>query len=73
MIKVVETTLDNKVKVDTRAIIERARQEVRDELTNKAVSSLKLKYKDLEKAQTIVENIKREIEDLELSIEQGNF
>ena len=39
----------------------------------KAVSKLKEKLREKSAAQTIVDNVDREIEDLEKAIEQGNL
>lgn len=49
-----------------------AREEVNREKQDKGVKLLKDKYRDLDKAQTIVSNLEREIADLEKEIEQGN-
>lgn len=52
--------------------IKRAREEVEAEDMRDAVTKLKKKLRELKEAQTVVANIEREIEDLELAIEQGN-
>ena len=54
------------------SVRERAEAEVRIETEEKAVKLLKAKLKELHAAETIVANLKREIDDLELEIEQGN-
>ena len=56
-----------------KAAITRARNEVAEENQKKAVSLLKEKLRALDTAETVVANINREIEELELAIEQGNF
>jgi hypothetical protein len=56
----------------SNAAITRARNEVAEENTKKSVELLKVKLRALSAAETVVANIQREIEDLELAIEQGN-
>jgi hypothetical protein len=60
-------------KPDPKAAIAKAHREIAEENQNKAVGALKKKLRELEGAETIVGNIKREIADLELKIEQGNI
>lgn len=50
----------------------RAKREVAEEMAKKGVEKLKIKYRELHAAETVVSNIKREIADLELATEQGN-
>ena len=50
-----------------------ARNEIAAESQRKAIDLLKTKLRALNAAETVVSNIKREIEDLELKIEQGNI
>jgi hypothetical protein len=60
-------------KPDPKAAIAKAHREIAEENQAKAVGALKKKLRELEGAETIVGNIKREIADLELKIEQGNI
>jgi hypothetical protein len=60
-------------KPDPKAAIAKAHREIAEENQNKAVKMLKSKLRELEGAEVIVANIKREIADLELKIEQGNI
>jgi len=52
--------------------IEKARQDVESEDMSKAVTQLKAKLRERKDAQTVVDNIDREIADLEEAITQGN-
>jgi hypothetical protein len=52
--------------------IAKAREEIEQEELAKGVKALKVKYRELKAAETVVSNIKREIADLEEAIEQGN-
>ena len=66
---------DDKVKsLETKGqqAIRKAKEEVDAEDMSKAVNQLKKKYRELKDAETVVANIKREIEDLEQAINQGN-
>ncbi len=56
-----------------QAAITAARNEVAQENQRKAIDLLKTKLRSLASAETVVANIKREIADLELKIEQGNI
>ncbi len=56
-----------------RAAITKARNEIAQEAQDKAVKLLKSKLREQEAAEVALANIKREIEDLELRIEQGNI
>ena len=60
------------IKIDGKAAIARARREIQEDTMKKAVKLLKEKLVEEQEAVTIVENIRREIKDLELKIEQGN-
>ena len=60
------------IKTDAQEAIEKARQEVADEKMADAVSKLKNKLRERDAAATVLENIDREIKDLEVAIEQGN-
>jgi hypothetical protein len=60
-------------KADAKAAIAAAKREIQEEDQKKAVKLLKDKYRERSAAQTIVDNIDREIEDLELKIEHGNY
>jgi phage shock protein A len=55
-----------------QAAITAARNEIAREKLEKGVARLKAKLRELDAAETVVANIKREIADLELQIEQGN-
>ena len=59
--------------IDHKAAIARARREIDEENMKKATTLLKDKYRELSVAETVVANVEREIEDLELQIEQGNI
>lgn len=61
----------NVVKGETA--IERAKREVQEEFTKKAVEKLKAKLRELEIAKTVLANVEREIVDIEKAIEQGNI
>ena len=52
--------------------IEKAREEVESEDMRDAVTKLKKKLRERKEAQTVVDNIDREIKDLEEAITQGN-
>jgi len=60
-------------KPDAKAAIAKAHREVAEENQAKAVKALKSKLRELEAAQTVVANVEREIQELELKIEQGNL
>lgn len=60
-------------KLDPKAVIAKAQREIAEEQMTKAVAVLKTKYRELTAAQTVVENIQRDIANLELKIEQGNL
>lgn len=60
-------------KLDAKAAIARAKREVQEENMKKAVESLKGKLRERDRAATVLENIDREIAELELKIEQGNL
>ena len=60
-------------KPDAKAAIAAAKREIAEENQKKAVKLLKEKYRELEAAETVVNNVKREIEDLEMKIEHGNI
>lgn len=53
--------------------LEIAREEINEEQAKKAVGIIKSKLRELVKAQALVANIEREIEDLEEAIEDGNL
>lgn len=61
------------MSVAKNTAIIRARNEVAEENQKKAVELLKTQLRSLAAAETVVANITRQIADLELSIEQGNF
>ena len=60
-------------KADPKAAIAKAHREIAEENKTKAVKALKSKLRELEAAKVIVANVQREIDDLELKIEQGNL
>lgn len=67
------TTVENgSFQMDAKAAIARAKREIQEENMQKGVAKLKAKYRELATAETVVSNIRREIADLELSVEQGN-
>lgn len=55
-----------------KTAIDRARREIAEEEIQKGVARLKVKYRELGAAKTVVANVEREIADLEAAIEQGN-
>lgn len=55
-----------------KVAIAAARKEIADENLKKSIEVLKTKLREKARAQTIVDNIDREIADLEGAIEQGN-
>lgn len=59
--------------IDAKAAIARAKREIADEHMRKGVDKLKVKLRELETARVVYENCKREVADLEASIEQGNI
>lgn len=60
-------------KLDPKAVVARAQREIAEEQMSKAVVALKTKYRELGAAQTVIDNVRREIAHLELKIEQGNL
>lgn len=61
------------MKANAKAAIAAAKREIEEENQKKAIKLLKDKYRELEAAETVVSNVQREIEDLELKIEHGNI
>jgi len=59
--------------IDIKAIRTEARKAINDELATKAKAALVKKYRELSSAEQIVANVKREVADLEQSIEDGSF
>jgi hypothetical protein len=57
--------------INIKNIKEEAKKEIIEERTKKAIKLLRTKYAELESAEQIVANIKREVVDLEMSIEDG--
>jgi len=55
------------------SILDQAKAEIAKEEVTRAVKLYKGKLKERNAAQTVLDNIDREIADLELKIEQGNF
>lgn len=66
-------TLKWRWTLNAKELLIRARNEVADENLKKAIELLKVKLRSRSAAQTVVDNIDREIKDLELRIEQGNI
>ena len=60
-------------RVKASDAVAKAKEEVAEEDLKKAVRLLKDKYREQREAEVVLENIKREIEDLEEAIEDGNF
>lgn len=54
------------------SIRQQAQAELESEMAKEAVIKMKRKLRELKDAETVVDNIKREIADLEEAIEQGN-
>jgi hypothetical protein len=61
------------LKPNYKDVISRAKREVQEENVKKAVEALKGKLRERDRAQTVLANIDREIQELELKIEQGNL
>lgn len=62
------TTIGNNPK----SAIEAARREVAEEELRKGVEQLKTKLRERARAQTVLDNIDREIQEIEIKIAQGN-
>jgi hypothetical protein len=60
-------------KLNAKNIREQAEAEVAKERAERAKTLLKAKLNDKAKAQTVLDNLNREIQDLETAIEHGNF
>lgn len=60
------------MKTKGQKAIEKAIEEVEAEDMSQAVTKLKAKLRELKEAETVVANIKREIDDLKEAISQGN-
>lgn len=58
--------------VDVKKVKEQALEEVRREKETEAKDRLKYKFEELAKAEKVVKNIQREIEDLEDELSQDN-
>ena len=59
--------------VDIKTITETARAEVAKEDAEKAKAALVKKYRELSAAKKVVQNVEREVADLEASIADGSF
>lgn len=59
--------------IDIKAVMEEARLAISKETSDKAKNALVKKLRELNNAENIVKNIKREIADLEASIIDGSF
>lgn len=59
--------------LDGKNIRQQAEEEVKQERAGEAKKKLKAKLQERDKAQTVLDNINRELEDLAVQIEQGNF
>ena len=55
-----------------QAAITQARNEIAKEKQDKAVALLKTKLREEAAAETVLNNVRREIQELQLRIEQGN-
>ncbi len=63
----------NKIVSKANAAIAKAESEVIEENINKGVGKLKVKLREMADAKAVVDNIRREIEEIKLQIEQGNI
>ena len=61
------------MEINPKTVRAEAEKEVAEEINKKAKQAYKTKLHQLKAAERVVENIKREIEDLDLQIEQGEF
>jgi hypothetical protein len=61
------------LKPNFKDVVSRAKREVQEENVRLAVDKLKGKLREKDRAQTVLSNIEREIQELELKIEQGNL
>lgn len=61
------------IKASKQSILEMAKAEVEKEDLSRAVKLYKAKLKEQNAAQTVLDNIGRELAELELKIEQGNY
>lgn len=59
--------------IDVKEAVKKAREEVNDELTGKAIEKLKNLYRKRDMAQVALANIDREIADEEARIGEGNI
>lgn len=57
--------------IDFKKVKEEAKKQIVEQRTKEAVNMLKSKYSELDAAKQVVSNIEREIEDLEISIQEG--
>jgi len=55
------------------AALAKAKEEIAAEQLTKGVAAFKVKLRALEAAKLVVENLEREIADLQAKIEQGNY
>jgi len=60
-------------KMDAKAAIKQAEDEIAADNLKKGVAALKVKLIERNNTATVLANIDREIEDLKLQIEQGNL
>jgi len=60
------------IKTKAKEAIAKAKKEINEEELEKGVVRLKKLLREEQTAQTVVDNIKREIADCEAAIEQGN-
>lgn len=61
------------LKTRGQKALAKAKAEIEQEMIDEAVGKLKELYKQQTKAQTVLENINREIEDYEAAVNQGNL
>jgi hypothetical protein len=59
--------------IDMKSVLKDAQEEVRKEHVARAKEVLKKKLKALADAEQIVANLKRELDDLQVSITEGTF
>jgi hypothetical protein len=65
--------MTNNTTTAAQAAITQARNEIAQEKLSKAVALLKTKLREEAAAETVLANVRREIAELQLKIEQGNI
>ena len=61
------------MEINPKTVRAEAEKEVAEELTKRAKETYKRKLRELKAAERVVANIQRELEDLDVQIEQGKF